>query len=404
MSADGTPNDAGRVATFAEAGDPIAHDGSGTASNETIVHEWGTYTSVQASDGHSLGGVHHEDEALPAWVHRRNLNDPQNYYFEQLPEEPRQQLETPVLYFYSPTVRDVEVTVSFPQGIVGEWYPDTTSYSPAVGAMTSMGPGNAVWNLTLDPGIAPASFNPVSPDEIWAPSRHVASTPVHVQSPSAGDQREQFLFYRGLGKFVAPVTVSSNDDGTLRVRNSSPDDVGSVFLLLCTKDGGSFVSLGKLGAGSEILASVPTAVLSVDAFVQAAHGGLHSALLGTGLYDDEAQAMVDTWTRSWFRNLGLRVLYVAPRAWTDAWLPTKVTPEPGAMIRTLVGRIEVMTLPDEAELVRTIQTVSQAGAPIPLAPLGRFAESRLERAVELLTDPQAKTLADETRKLVHGQR
>jgi len=84
---------------------------------ELVVHEWGTYTSVQASDGHSLGGVHHEDEALPAWVHRRNLNDPQNYYFEQLPEEPRQQLETPVLYFYSPTARDVEVSVSFPQGI-----------------------------------------------------------------------------------------------------------------------------------------------------------------------------------------------------------------------------------------------------------------------------------------------
>jgi hypothetical protein len=127
VGVDGTPNDAGSAATSADAGDPIAQDGSGTAGNATIVHEWGTYTSVQASDGHSLGGVHHEDEALPAWVHRRNLNDPQNYYFEQLPEEPRQQLETPVLYFYSPTVRDVEVTVSFPQGIVGEWYPDTTT-------------------------------------------------------------------------------------------------------------------------------------------------------------------------------------------------------------------------------------------------------------------------------------
>jgi len=114
--------------------------------------------------------------------------------------------------------------------------------------------------------------------------------------------------------------------------------------------------------------------------------------------------MVDTWTRSWFRNEGLRVLYVAPRTWTDAWLPTKVTPEPGAMVRTLVGRIEVMTLPEEGALVRAIETASQTQAPIALAPLGRFAESRLERAVELITDPQARTLADETRKLVHARR
>ena len=112
--------------------------------------------------------------------------------------------------------------------------------------------------------------------------------------------------------------------------------------------------------------------------------------------------MVDTWTRSWFKNVGLRVLYVAPRKWTDAWLPTAVKPAPSSFVRTLVGRIEVMTLAEETELVKTIEADAKAGNPITLAPLGRFAEPRLERATELLTDPTAKALAEMTRKQVHS--
>ena len=141
----------------------------------------------------------------------------------------------------------------------------------------------------------------------------------------------------------------------------------------------------------------------MNAFLQAARAGLRGALLDTGLYADEAQAMVDTWTRSWFTNLGLRVLYAAPRAWADSWLPMTVTPKPDALVRTLVGRIEVMTHSEEARLVGTVQEASQARTPIDVASLGRFAEPRLERAVELITDPAAKALADDTRQTVHAQ-
>src|SRR5437763_571713 len=73
-------------------------EGTPSAACGLIVQEWGTYTSVETSDGHPLGGVHHVDEALPVWVHSRNWNDRNNYFFEELPEEPLQQLETPVLY------------------------------------------------------------------------------------------------------------------------------------------------------------------------------------------------------------------------------------------------------------------------------------------------------------------
>ena len=46
------------------------------------------------------------------------------------------------------------------------------------------------------------------------------------------------------------------------------------------------------------------------------------ALERTGLTADESQAMVKTWTKSYFKSEGLRLLYVVPRAWTDGLLPT----------------------------------------------------------------------------------
>jgi hypothetical protein len=40
-------------------------------SQSFIVHEWGTFTSVQGSNGKPLGGSHHGEERLPAFVHSR---------------------------------------------------------------------------------------------------------------------------------------------------------------------------------------------------------------------------------------------------------------------------------------------------------------------------------------------
>jgi len=133
------------------------------ANHALEARERGTCTSVQASDGHTLGGVHHEDEALPPFVQRRNWLDRNNYFFEQLPEEPLQQLETPVLYFRSKKAQPITVRVDFPRGVIGQRYPSASRFAPALG------------------------------DELWAPSRNVDSTPVR-----SGGQDERFIFYRGL--------------------------------------------------------------------------------------------------------------------------------------------------------------------------------------------------------------
>jgi hypothetical protein len=368
------------------------------AAGKLLVQEWGTYTSVQASDGHTLTGVHHVDEGLPSWVHRRNFTDPSNYYFEQLPEEPLQQLETPVLYFWSPSPQAVSVQVTFPQGVMGEWYPDATQFAPAINNCTAMAGGTMRWDVTVDPAIAPTTFAAVSPTEIWAPSRNVASTPVRwAGSTGRTPEQERFIFYRGLAKFDPPVRVVASDT-ELRISNTSADDVTSAFVLRVTATAGEIVRIGSLTAGGTRVASTPTASLPVDAYVAEARSTLHGALAASGLNDDVAGAMVDTWTRSWFKNVGLRVLYLAPRAWADSWLPTSIAPTPSAFVRTLVGRIETISPTEESQLVATVHDHAQTGASFDITSLGRFAEPRLWRTLELMSDPAdvayAKSLAN----------
>jgi hypothetical protein len=363
--------------------------GTATDSCGLVVQEWGTYTSVEASDGHALGGVHHVDEALPTWVHSRNWSNRSAYFFEQLPEEPLQQLETPVLYFWAPEVTTAHIAIDFPQGVVGEWYPDAAAYTPAIGNCTSIGGGQMSWDVTLDPSIATSSFAAVDPTNIWAPSRNVASTPVKNDKTA---EAEQFIFYRGLGKFDPPVHVVAGGDGQLRVTNSSSDDLAAAFVLVVDGNQGQVVSVGALHGGETRAVPVPAATRDLDGYVADAQGALHGALVGSGLKDDVARAMVDTWTRSWFKNEGLRVLYLAPRSWTDGYLPTTITPAPSAFVRTLVGRVEIIQPSEESALVANVRAHAISGEPLDLTTLGRFAEPRLRRTLELL-DPKQDDIA-----------
>src|SRR5262249_10203387 len=153
-----------------------------------------------------------------------------------------------------------------------------------------------------------------------------ASTPVRFRSTGGITEDEQFIFYRGLGMFDPPVHIVAGAGGALHIRSTASDDVAAVFLLTASGSAGRIVHLGGLRAGQTLDAAVPAA--DAPAYVADARGQLLGALVGTGLKADVAQAMVDTWSRSWFKNQGLRVLYLAPRAWTDAYLPTEITPAP----------------------------------------------------------------------------
>lgn len=348
-----------------------------------VVHEWGTFTSVQDAEGKSHPGLHHEDEELPAWVHRRDLGP--NAYFEELPEEPLQQLETPVIYLHTPEATRVKVEVDFPEGIISQWYPAATAFAPAPYTLAAIAGGTMRWELALDPGIDPAQYLPVDPQEIWAPSRNVRSTPVRHATAAGVEELEQFIFYRGLGRFELPVRVAAPGDDRIVVRNDSEDALAQVVLLRVTEDGGAVSVLGALAAGASADAAVPHEVEPWPTYVTKAHAALKAAVMSTGLYDDEAEAMVDTWTRSWFGNHGVRVLYLVPRAWTDRLLPLGIEPKPRELVRTLVGRIEVLTPAMQAETWARIEALGDTptwdALEATIDALGRFAEPRVREAL-----------------------
>lgn len=358
------------------------------ASGGLIAHEWGTFTSMQGSDGVALLGMHHEEEPLPEFVVSRSNLMLQQKGIEALPEGVDQKLETPVIYFYGDAATDVTVDVAFPKGIIGQWFPDATAWAPALGAMEHVAGGSMSWNVTVDPAIDPASFPPVDPADIWAPSRATAATPLRF-----GDQHERFIFYRGLGRFDMPVRVTSDASGAVHVTNESGEAIPSVILLRTDGAAGAVVDLGALGAGQTVIHAAAVGESCGD-WLGCVRPVVVGALVASGLYQDEAQAMVDTWTRSYFQTPGLRVLYVAPRAWTDALLPIKIDPAPAQLVRTMVGRIEVLTPAEEAALVS--QVWESLGQPDLLAAqLGRFAEPRLRRACGLIDDPKVTSWCDD---------
>jgi hypothetical protein len=362
------------------------HSSTGVPMSQPLaVHEWGTFTSMVSSLGQPLEGLHHEEEALPAFVHARSTVDLHNKGFGPVqPTGVTQKLETPVLYFYTPRALAVQVHVDFPLGVVSQWFPDATRFAPTPDVTTVAG-GSIDWSATLTPGAG--NFPAVAADNIWAPSRRVASTPV-----VSGAEAEQFIFYRGLGAFATPFTALANADGTVTIKNNSSDTIPTVFLLRLHSLGGFIQELGALGPGASIANIVPPVdgkEFNVDQYVADASTQVAAALAKTGLTDDEARAMVDTWSRSYFRTPGMRFLFVVPRAWTDRLLPMQISPAPSSLVRTLVGRVEILTPPDESQLLSTVQSAAAAGMATSdlLTQLGRFAEPKLRRAAQLVTDP-----------------
>ena len=52
--------------------------------------------------------------------------------------------------------------------------------------------------------------------------------------------------------------------------------------------------------------------------------------------------MVNTWKTSYFQTDGIRVLFVLPQAWTDAFIPMQIEPKPRKIVRVMVGRFEML--------------------------------------------------------------
>lgn len=364
------------------------------------VHEWGTNTVVVGSDGSMQRGLHHEEEDLPSFVYDRRRED--------VAKEVDVKMETPVTYFYSDKPLTAKVAVRFPQGILTQWFPSVVAFFPP----TFKGRGDpaldrnysfsnaeckaqygAIQNGELDWGqveILPRGDKPSLLDApldrfTWSHAREVDANALRVKA--ATNQDERFLFYRGLGNFPIGVKVTTAEDGKLTLKNQDPAaKVGAVFVLRVEKEKAAFeVVPAGIAASGSLDKVAPPATQPIAAYAQDLAIAMVAELDKAGLYHDESVAMVKTWARQWFRTPGIRVLYLAPEAWTNAQIPLEVTPKPMETVRVMVIRVEALTPADETVDVAAAQKLDNAGAKADgeahFASLGRFAEPRLRRAI-----------------------
>jgi hypothetical protein len=118
---------------------------------------------------------------------------------------------------------------------------------------------------------------------------------------------------------------------------------------------------------------------------------LKSLLISHGLYEREAEAMLNTWRDSWFEE-GLRVFYVLPRQSVDAILPITIDPRPSELARVLVGRAELITPEMERDVAEQLAKLDDPAAGVRQAArkeidkYGRFANTILGQVSRHATD------------------
>jgi hypothetical protein len=317
-----------------------------------VAHEWGTFTSFSGSDGEAVGFAPNNTD-LPDFV----------YPAERFAKGQRLlhgglvSMETPVVYFYAGREMKVSVNVDFPKGWITEWYPFAHGAPDRATKSEKTGGQSIRWNVTLTPD-EPARF-PIDKNNRTNPyyaARETDAVPLQVEVAARHTQYEKFLFYRGVGTFPPPVTVRALGGDRLRVVNNSGGRATGLVLVSVRNGKIGFRAVGELESGADLTAALP----ATDGARADLAAVLVKELTAAGLYEKEAKAMVKTWESAWFGEEGSRLLYLVPRAKTDALLPITIDPKPTELVRVLVGRHDFLTPEQEATAERQVLRLRSA--------------------------------------------
>jgi hypothetical protein len=293
-----------------------------------VAHEWGTFTSIAGEAGQAVEWLPAQAPSeLPCFVRRIRVGAK-----GLLAGTVR--METPVIYFYSPTDVTVNAKVRFKEGAISEWYPQAAVTPAAIEPDKFARPGfeaTIEWSdIKVTPRVA-ENFPADSSSDHYYAARRTDAAPLQV-----GRDQEKFLFYRGVGRFTPPLTAIVRNDEAIDVRNDTGEPLGTVVLF--ENRGGTvrYQIRQATGASIRVTGQSPRGELT------ALYDALERMLVSAGLYPKEAAAMVATWRDSWFEE-GTRLLYVVPRANIDTVLPLDIRPRPVETTRVFVGRMELMT-------------------------------------------------------------
>ena len=320
------------------------------ADSGLTVHEWGTFTSVAGEDGTSQPWVSIAPPAdLPCFV----------YHLDSCAKcgLARLRMETPVIYFYSPTPAIASVHVTLRTGLISEWYPQAEHVSQ----------NDIGWpSVQVSPG-AMAEL-PDAGDS----SHYYAARATDADLLRVGDQFEKVLFYRGIADFQVDLLPKFLPDGKLEIRSISPDPVAVAILFENRSGRIGYRVLRNLQRGNTPM-DPPDLTSQVDSI----HSELAADLTAAGLYPKEAAAMIETWRDSWFED-GMRIFYLVPRKVIDRELPIKISPVPAAVERVFVGRIEVLS----PAIKQALESALATGDVKTLARYGRFAQPFCDRIIQ----------------------
>ncbi len=377
---------------------------------QLVVHEWGTFTTLQDPHGRQLGAINEDTESLPQFV--KNLI-PSERGIKGFPvhQHVTMRLETPVVYFHLPPgapPMKLDYSASFKGGFLTQYYPDAEhnySHEQYTGFGTKEVTGKLTWkNITIgkpQPG-------PTTDSKIWLAPRNVNAADVTTEKGEA----ERYLFYRGVGHLQSPVRVQTSETGLKIFQN----EIGASYAPIdqLTPDKFWFVEIDDKNTlqyytieAKKFEPDKPIATFSAPSFPhremlqsttdlrKVLRSELKSELIKQGLFEDEADSMLNTWEESYFKSTGQRVLFVVPKKWVDFYLPVNVS-VPAKIERVMIGRIDLVTesqiaearaylekvkLPIEMDMtITTAQSVMQSMTAMPTEPLpklGRFTNAIL---------------------------
>jgi hypothetical protein len=345
-----------------------------------VVHEWGTITTRHRPNGAPQGRLNRisRSDVLPAFVHRYEppptKDDPEKSLTKSplTPGRPdvTMRLETPVLYFYPPAgsapVPPFDVSVMFRGGIVNEFYPRGAASVEVdverVNAKIETGQ-IAAWDGTVLDNYVVGGLRwrglslkdtvpiPRTSNHAWLAPRRVRSS--GVVTPSG--EGERYLFYRGVAHLDALVQTELS---VAEVRLRAPRrlhwmrapsmTIAKLWLVDIRPDGSAaFRECGQIEISKDVssreLRRIPlfTAKDYSAGSLADLRRSMKQALVGAGLFEDEAEAMLETWKESYYRTPGLRVFYTVPDEWLSYFLPLRIS-IPHEMKRVLVGRIDLV--------------------------------------------------------------
>jgi len=393
-----------------------------------VAHEWGTFTSVQGADGVLLDWKPLESSKLPGFVYdwkKPGLNRAAINPFAGSKGRlvTLQRMETPVIYFYSEERQKVEVSVSFPKGLITEWYPQADQIGPSTAPAPApiLKLDELAHKAGVKPGFTFASLlrrhsvkdslarwtnveivpkgknselaNSLPQDQSgshYFAARDTQANHLQVDSlaTNSAQEHEKFIFYRGVGNFSTPLRVTMAGDGSITIANTGTEVLQHIFVFDSENGAGRYITVHEVSPGKEERVQFQSQPLALETVSEQLGEEMTKALTGAGLYEAEAKAMVNTWKDSWFRESGLRVLYVLPRVWTDQTLPLKLDPSPRELARVMVGRAEVITPALQQSLAASLvkakasDAEAEKDAVAAFKKLGRFAEPALRLATK----------------------